>query len=1287
MTGPCTRFDLPARPRRSCCGWGLRAALLLATLFGASASRAANVLLVISSSTINASESARKTSFEGWGHTVTTIEDSSSQASFDTAVASANVVYVPGTIQDWDLLYKLRTAACGVITETPGLDTEFGFTTSDGYTESGTQLLVVDDTHEVMSGFSNGVITILSSAQSVAPNGNTLAAGMQELAERNSGMMALGVIDTGGTLANTYSGNSTASGRRVRMPWANITWSALNSNGLLIAEQAIDWGAGGGSDDLLLHWKLNETSGTTANDSSANNRDGTVVGTASWITGRRHNAFDFNGSTKIEATTLCGSPSSFTLSCWARIDATDTNAAEGVSVGDYIVLRPHEVGSNAPSTAFYRGSSAWVTLAGTSNYIGRGWHHFAATFDDAGNSLKLYIDGVNVASTTTSYSISWSGLGTKTRAGSHGNTNTLMDMDGGIDDVRVYDRALSQSEIIDVYGLVGHWKQIETSGTTATDSSGKSLNGTYTNSPTLAQAGPYPGAGQYAPSYDGTNDYVNGAAATNYSFDDGFSIAGWINLDAYLDGAAMLQCGATTNACELAFSGTGQVKVSGRSSGGMQTYTSTTTVPRGKWKHVVGTYDGSTFKVYVDGQLDSTSSNAFTVTAGSGNLTLAASLEGTDQYLDGRLHDVRLYNRALVAEEVADLYGLVGWWKLNETSGTLANDSSLSDNDGTYANSPTLAQAGPYPGAGQNAPQFDGANDHVATGAIYAELGDGFSIAVWARPTSTGSWARFVDFGNGSSVDNVFFGRSTTTTDLIVRLHDGSLGTGSITATGAVENNLWHHYLATCDNSGNAVLYRDGQQVASGNIGTPAEVKRTANYIGRSNWAADAYYQGRMQDVRLYNRPLSTAEVAEVYGLVGHWKFNEGSGTSLADSSGAGASAAFNGGAPDWISGAYGNALDFNGTTDDTITSDPFTPPSTGAVAFWFRSNGPPAVRQRHFGLSTNFETWQDPDGRLSFDICTDGFQGGFITTTPLYTSGRWYHVTGVYDSADESYQIYLNGELHKSGISTWAINSETGNQLSFGTRTGTTDRFAGALDDIRVYNRKLSPWEAYQVYGLMAWYKLDETSGTTATDSTGRGQDGTFTGSPTLNVSANGASSQGTAVAFNGSNYMEATGLYDKSASVSASAWVRLDGVDSLGGEVVSLGDCFVLRLNSGSSGVAAKYYNGSAWVTATASQLVLNTGWHHFAAVLDGGNTLKLYIDGIEAASTAASGAISYTGQGANTRVASHANGFTNVDLTGRVDDVRVFNRAMTSLEVYYLYRGSRINGLKITKWVESR
>src|SRR4029077_9498345 len=101
-----------------------------------------------------------------------------------------------------------------------------------------------------------------------------------------------------------------------------------------------------------------------------------------------------------------------------------------------------------------------------------GWHHFAVTFDDAADSLKLYIDGALAATTSTTSSVTWTGLGTKTRVGSHGNASTAYDLRGAIDDVRVYDKALSQAEIIDLFGLVGRWKLDETSGTTAADSSG-----------------------------------------------------------------------------------------------------------------------------------------------------------------------------------------------------------------------------------------------------------------------------------------------------------------------------------------------------------------------------------------------------------------------------------------------------------------------------------------------------------------------------------------------------------------------------------------------------------------------------------------------------------------------------------------------------------------------------------------------------------------------------------------------------------------------------------------------
>jgi hypothetical protein len=1267
----------------------LSIAVAFALAAACAASRAANVLLVISSGTINASESARRTSFQGWGHTVATIEDNASQASFDTAVASADVVYVAATIQDWELLYKLRTAAKGVITETPGLDTEFGFTTSDGYTESTTQVLNVVNTHPVTAGLSSGTVTIVSSSQSLAPNGNSMAAGMTKLGERGGGQLALGVVDVGGALANAYSGNSTASGRRVRLPWADITWSALNSSGLTIAQQAISWAAGG-TDSLLLHLKLNESSGTTADDSSTYNRDGTATGTATWIAGRRHNAFDFNGSTKIEVNSLLGSPTSFTLACWARIDATDTSGAEGVTLGDYVLLRPHDVSNGAPVAHFYYGGGSYRTVVATSSYIGRGWHHFAATFDDVANSFRLYIDGALVATTSTTSSVSWSGLGTMTRVGTHGNTNTNLDMDGAIDDVRVYNKALTQSEIADLYGLVGHWKLTETSGTTATDSSTKALHGTYANGPTLAQAGPYPGNGQNAASFDGANDVVNGAASTNYAdFADGFSVAGWVYFNAFLNNVSMLENGSTTENFALSFSGSGQVRVQARNtSSTLQSMTTTATLPLGAWKHVVGTYDGSAFRVYIDGQLASTTNNAFTIGTASGNLSLGASLQGTDEFLSGRLHDVRLYNRAIAADEVAALYGLTGFWKLDESSGTVAADSSGSGYNGAYGGAPTVGKTGAYVRA--TGFSDSGTTDQLAASHLAIHGSTSASASFWIKTTHTGEQG--VISGSNASESNEFLCLIFNSTTFRTYFHGATL----TWTTPSLSDGRWHNVIVVANAvTGMTTAYFDGVSLgaqAGGSGGTAFNLASGGLIFGQEQdsvgggFAVTQRVRGDLDELRIYNRPLSAQEIADLSGLVGHWKFDEGAGTTFADSSGASRNGAFNAGAPTWVTGVRGTALNFNGSSD-ALTDTAFNSPSTGTVAYWFRSTGPPAAQQRHFGNNADWEVWQNPDGIVRFDLCTDGEVGGFKTVSTPQTAARWYHLCAVYDSTDESYSIYINGELDKSGISSSDLTARAAGRLAFGNRTGAANYLIGALDDFRVYNRKLTQPEVYELYGLVGWYKLDETVGTVAANSTGLGSEGTYSGSPALGVANNGYTPLSTAVGFSGSNNVQIAGLFNRPTDVTASAWVRLDGVDSTGAEVVSLGDCFTIRLNSGTSGVAAYYFNGSTSVTATGNQILINSGWRHVAAVLLGGNTLKVYVDGIEVASTATSGAISYSGRGANSRIATHGNSLTTADLVGRVDEVKVYNRALPPDEIYQLYRGSRINGIKILQWVEAR
>jgi hypothetical protein len=198
------------------------------------------------------------------------------------------------------------------------------------------------------------------------------------------------------------------------------------------------------------HWKLDETSGTAAADSSGFSRNGTVVGTANWTPGAVDNGLQLDGATRVEVNSLINSPKNVTLAGWARLTTADSSGAELVSLGDCFAIRLDSGGS---TRAFFYNGSTWPGASVSQTFAGTGWHHFAAVFNDDQNWCKLYIDGSEAASLSTTSSIVYSGLGTKTTIGAHGNGSTIFDFAGKVDDVRVYTRALCPADIQALYDL------------------------------------------------------------------------------------------------------------------------------------------------------------------------------------------------------------------------------------------------------------------------------------------------------------------------------------------------------------------------------------------------------------------------------------------------------------------------------------------------------------------------------------------------------------------------------------------------------------------------------------------------------------------------------------------------------------------------------------------------------------------------------------------------------------------------------------------------------------------
>lgn len=140
----------------------------------------------------------------------------------------------------------------------------------------------------------------------------------------------------------------------------------------------------------------------------------------------------------------------------------------------------------------------------------------------------------------------------------------------------------------------------------------------------------------------------------------------------------------------------------------------------------------------------------------------------------------------------------------------------------------------------------------------------GITIACWFK-TSSGSWARIFDFGNGSASNNILF--SPNNGPSVYRGTSQTTQPGSI---GTYADNNWNHLVWTLSASSASTctwnIYINGSnKYTNSSAGYPSAVSRANNYIGYSNWSADGYTTGYFDDFRYYSREISSSEVTQLY--------------------------------------------------------------------------------------------------------------------------------------------------------------------------------------------------------------------------------------------------------------------------------------------------------------------------------------------------------------------------------------------------------------------------------------
>jgi hypothetical protein len=400
-------------------------------------------------------------------------------------------------------------------------------------------------------------------------------------------------------------------------------------------------------DSLVAAYGFEEASGTAVVDASTNRLGGTMSGAARTPNGRYGRAVVFDGID--DWITVADAPAldlaTMTIEAWVNPAAL---------TGWRSVLLKEDIGSlsyalyandNAPRPAATIGVNGDVSAIGAAALSLGTWSHVAATYD--GTELRFFVNGAPVD--TRSVAGTLEPTDGALRIG--GNAVWGEYFSGVIDEVRIYNRALSPADIVrDMNaavesGLVAAYGFEEATGTTALDSSGNGYTGKL-EGPARTRSGRF----GRALSLDGVNDMVTVAAELHASR---VTVEAWVYPTALSGWRSVVMKEAQNGLVFGLYAHDNQphpamtvgVERVDYSAGGLAA------LPLNAWSHLAATYDGTTIRLYVNGIETGTATGAGALPESANPLRIGGnSVWG--EYFKGRIDEVRIYDRALSAAEI-----------------------------------------------------------------------------------------------------------------------------------------------------------------------------------------------------------------------------------------------------------------------------------------------------------------------------------------------------------------------------------------------------------------------------------------------------------------------------------------------------------------------------------------------------------------------------------------------------------------------------------------------------------
>jgi formylglycine-generating enzyme required for sulfatase activity len=411
---------------------------------------------------------------------------------------------------------------------------------------------------------------------------------------------------------------------------------------------------------------------------------------------------------------------------------------------------------------------------------------------------------------------------------------------------------------------VGYWRMDDNElNTTVIDSSGNGNNGTaQENTSVLHVTSIMDGA----LTFDGVGDYIQIADSASLSPTQEITVCGWFYFDDASENVGLIWKDSYNYAL---YTSSDKVRffVWNALSEGSQASFSTSLLESG-WNFIAGVFDGANSRLYLNGaQIGSIGAS---ITGGirdrTGDLYIGQRPDGAgEQYFDGEIDDVRIFNTTLSEIQIQAIYGEVsdnpvGRWAMDDyADNTVVSDSSGNDNNGTaQKNTEDISDTGKIDGT----LTFDGIGDYV-------QIADSDALSPSDEVTVCG-WFYFNDASENVGLiwkHNYNYVLYTYSNSVYFIVWSPTDGPSQASFSTSLLESGWNFIAGAFDGT-NSRLYLNG--VPSGSIGASITggIRDRAGdlYIGqRPDGAGQQYFDGLIDEVKIYGKALSVSEVENLY--------------------------------------------------------------------------------------------------------------------------------------------------------------------------------------------------------------------------------------------------------------------------------------------------------------------------------------------------------------------------------------------------------------------------------------